>query len=595
MSLSAEDADLALALLARDPRGLGGVVLRGWPDPARERAVARLSSEMNGAAITKVPPSVAEDRLLGGLDPIASIAAGAPRWSDGLLAAGRLGIIVLPMAERAAPWIVASIASALDAQTVASFDAGREVAASFAAPIVAFDEGLDSPREGEGPETIAPALADRLAFSIAIELPSSRALFQAPGSPPSPREGDRDVVPLDAVSLPDVVLEALARAAARIGVGGQRPLLLAARAAIGVASLRGHAVVSGEDAATAARLTLAWRGATAGDPEPRVEPSTSTPPPTVDREPPEPSSRDEEAPPPSSAPSAPPARDMVLEVVESAVRSELLDVPTTRARGRTAGQGRSGARARGDERGRPRGSRAPRGGPAERLHLFATLLNAAPWQRLRTPTRTGAPRIVREDVRVRVFESRKSSLIVFALDASGSSAMARLAEAKGAVQKLLEGCHARREHVAVVAFRGTSATLVVPPTRSLTRARRCLADLAGGGATPLAAGLDLALEVARDAERSGKTATVVVLTDGRANVGRASGNGAARGSAAMEDALKASREIAALGLRALLIDTSPRPRESAATIATAMAARYVPMPYLEAGRLARAVREDGHR
>ena len=100
----------------------------------------------------------------------------------------------------------------------------------------------------------------------------------------------------------------------------------------------------------------------------------------------------------------------------------------------------------------------------------------------------------------------------------GSSALHRLAEAKGAVELLLADCYVRRDSVAVLAFRGRSAELLLPPTRSLVRAKRSLAELPGGGGTPLAAGIDAARELAFAVRRRGDTAVVVVLSDGRANL-----------------------------------------------------------------------------
>ena len=89
---------------------------------------------------------------------------------------------------------------------------------------------------------------------------------------------------------------------------------------------------------------------------------------------------------------------------------------------------------------------------------------------------------------------------------SGSSALARLAEAKGAVELLLAQAYVRRAKVALIAFRGTTAELLLPPTRSLARAKRCLGDLAGGGGTPIAAGLSAALDLAMAAKGEGTDA-----------------------------------------------------------------------------------------
>jgi magnesium chelatase subunit D len=101
-----------------------------------------------------------------------------------------------------------------------------------------------------------------------------------------------------------------------------------------------------------------------------------------------------------------------------------------------------------------------------------------------------------DDCRITRFKQRTETTVVFVVDASGSTAFNRLAEAKGAVELLLADCYVRRESVALIAFRGTGAELLLPPTRSLTRAKRSLAGLPGGGGTPLAAGLEAAADLA---------------------------------------------------------------------------------------------------
>ncbi len=93
--------------------------------------------------------------------------------------------------------------------------------------------------------------------------------------------------------------------------------------------------------------------------------------------------------------------------------------------------------------------------------------------------------------------------------------MDRLGEAKGAVEMLLADCYVRRDEVALIAFRGAGADLLLPATRSLTRAKRSLAALPGGGGTPLASGLAAAESLAEEVRRKGRTPTLVVITDGR--------------------------------------------------------------------------------
>jgi magnesium chelatase subunit D len=190
------------------------------------------------------------------------------------------------------------------------------------------------------------------------------------------------------------------------------------------------------------------------------------------------------------------------------------------------------------------------------------------------------------DFRVTRFAERANTLTIFAIDASGSSALHRLAEAKGAVELLLAQCYVRRDEVAVVSFRGQRAEVLLPPTRSLARAKRSLSSLPGGGATPLAAGIDTALAIADGARRKGATPTIILLTDGRANMKR-DGTGGRAG--AQEEAVHAAKRVRASGVNALVIDTSPQSQEAAQEIAANMAAQYLPLPYADAGQLSRAV------
>jgi magnesium chelatase subunit D len=210
----------------------------------------------------------------------------------------------------------------------------------------------------------------------------------------------------------------------------------------------------------------------------------------------------------------------------------------------------------------------------------------------RAQARAGAPRVqVRvDDFRVTWFRQKTETVTIFAIDASGSSALHRLAEAKGAVELLLADCYVRRDQVAVQAFRGKLADVALLPTRSLVRVKRSLASLPGGGGTPLAAGIEAALQIAGQVQRHGQTPSLVLLTDGHANVARDGSTGRARGE---EDALLAARGVRAMGLRTLLVDTAPRPQPLARKLAESMLARYLPLPYADARALATAVKNAG--
>ncbi|HMR64168.1 MAG TPA: VWA domain-containing protein, partial [Anaerolineae bacterium] len=185
-----------------------------------------------------------------------------------------------------------------------------------------------------------------------------------------------------------------------------------------------------------------------------------------------------------------------------------------------------------------------------------TLRAAAPWQRLRAgsqPRARGAHRRVvlqMSDVRVKQYRSKAGALFCFAVDASGSMALHRMRQAKGAVHALLQKAYVNRDRVALIAFRGGEAELLMPPTQSVELARRALDLLPTGGGTPLASALLLAADVAQQAKSRGILQSVLILlTDGRANISlRPDGN-------VQEELQQIGRHIAESSLHVVVVDT----------------------------------------
>ena len=295
-----------------------------------------------------------------------------------------------------------------------------------------------------------------------------------------------------------------------------------------------------------------------------------------------------------SSPQEPSAiEDRVLDAAKAAIPAGLLAAMKLGAisRSRGAAAGKAGALSASRLRGRPNGVRRGEPRAGVRLNLIETLRAAAPWQALRRAQAgslsSARIQVRREDFHITRFKQRSQTTTVFVVDASGSSALNRLAEAKGAVELLLADCYVHRDSVAVLAFRGRSADLLLPPTRSLVRAKRSLAGLPGGGGTPLARGIDAAVALADGVRRRGDTPLIVLLTDGRANIAR---DGSAGRPRAHEDALSAARQLRVAGYSALLLDTSPQPQAQAEQLAQAMGAAYLPLPHAGAVVLSQAVR-----
>lgn len=582
----APDAVLAAALLAVDPQGLGGVALRAPASELRADWLALAKSLLpTSAPWLRVPHHASDSALLGGLDLAATLSAGRPVALPGLLARADGGVLLLATAERCSPGVAAHLSAALDQHEVHLQRDGLSHAAPARLALIALDEGQADD------ERLPATLLDRLAFWLSL----------------APATADQDAPEFDladitaaraawpSVTVPDALVQALCAAAMAWGVPSMRAPVMAARATRALAALAGLSEADEDHATLAARLVLAPRATQLPSsdeaPEPAKEPPEADSPPEQDPPADEPPANEDQA---ETQPTPPPdpqaLEDKLIEAMQAALPPGLLAAlqlgQQRQAQAKTAGT--AGAQQKHAHRGRPVGTRRGEPRHGARLHVLDTLRAAAPWQRLRRRADTPAKRIEvrREDFHVRRFRQHRPTTTVFVVDASGSAALHRLAEAKGAVELLLAECYVRRDRVAVLAFRGAGVELLLPPTRSLARAKRSLAALPGGGGTPLAAGIHAARELATQLARQGDSPLVVFLTDGRANI---AADGTPGRTQAAADALQAAAEFKAQSLSALLIDTSPQPSEAARLLSVEMGASYVPLPHAGARGLSQVV------
>ncbi|MCU0919093.1 MAG: magnesium chelatase subunit D [Burkholderiaceae bacterium] len=567
------DAVWAATLFAVDPHGLGGITLRASAGPVRDHWTQLLRELFDKRTPwRRMPSHIGDERLLGGLDLPATLQAGRPVAQRGLLAECDGGVLLLPMAERLSAATAARLAHVLDRGEIGAEREGVAQRWPCRIGIVAFDEGRDDD------PALPTALSDRLAFRCDLG-----ALGWGHVGDASHHVADIQAARqrLPQVTLAEPIAQALCATAQRMGVDSLRASLLALRAARAAAALHGRSEVSEDDARLAARLVLAPRATVAPPPDtPQEQAAPDTPPP-----PPHEDGADGA---PGSDDAAQALEDRLVSAAQAALPAGLLAALLSGEVARSAG--RVGALSGSPRSGRPVGSRTgtPRGGA--RLNLIDTLRAAAPWQRLRAASAPPGPQRVQvrgSDLRVARLQQRAATATLFVIDASGSSALHRLAEAKGAVNLLLAECYVRRDQVGVIAFRGRSADVLLPPTRSLVRAKRSLAELPGGGGTPLAAGLQAALAMAALVRRAGAVPVVVLLTDGRANVALDGGPGRARAEA---DALQMARLLRGAGLTTLLVDTSPQPSAAAQRLAQALGAPYRTLPHAGAVELSAAVR-----
>jgi len=504
----------------------------------------------------RVHPAITDDALFGGLDLAATLTTGQPVMQQGLLATP--AALTLVMAERCPAGLAARLATALDTPAHA---------------LIALDEGA------EPDETLSPALADRLSLFLDLtDIPLSESRDIAP---------DRERLAASRARLAETAvapaqLEALTRAAAELGIASLRAPLLAAATARAHAAWQGRTVVTGDDLAAAAALVFAHRAAPSAD-------RTDTPP---DPEPPPPDTTPDQAEGQSEDPNQTLPEEMLVEAALAALPRDLLEALAAGRAARAArSAGGTGAEQGGNRRGRPLPSRPGRLSPGVRIDLVATLRAAAPWQPLRrkqTP-RPDATLLVRAaDIRLKRFRETSDRVLIFAVDASGSAAFARLAEAKGAIELLLAQAYARRDHVSLLAFKGFAAELLLPPTRSLVQTKRRLAGVPGGGGTPLASGLQLALATAAQARQRGMTPTIALLTDGRGNIAL---DGTPDRARAEQEATLLARQIRLSATPALVIDVANRPQAALRTLAQIMDAPYIALPRADARRLSTVLGE----
>lgn len=542
----------ALAVLAVDPQGLVGMTLRLRAGPVRE-AAERLLDRLS-LPVRRLHPDLSDTQLFGGLNLAATLAEGRAVYDPGLADASAL--LVLPMAERTEPGLAARLAQLLDG--------------ARGHALVLLDEGAEA-------EEQAPAcLRERLAF--AADLNHLRHDATAGGLPaPADLDAARRRLPL--VRVRDEDPARLAALAAGFGINSLRAPVLALRAARALAALDLRMEVSDTDLSEAAEMIYPSRatclpaerehmdegaGASASRPE---EPTGAGDPEGHD----------------------PLPDDMMIAAVRACLPHDALDrFQATPAVGGGQAGGGAGAARRGNRRGRPLPSRPGRPDGRARIDVIATLRAAAPWQTLRKSGAGASMTVIVHpgDIRLRRFSDRSDRLILFVVDASGSAAMARLAEAKGAVELLLSQAYARRDQVSLIAFRGRSAEELLPPTRSLVQAKRRLSALPGGGGTPLAAGLQKALSVGIRARDHGLSPVLAVLTDGKANVAL---DGSGDRQKATDDTRSLAHLLAAQGFPGLLIDISARRTPETATLARDLGARHIALPHADATVISDAV------
>jgi magnesium chelatase subunit D len=612
----------ALMLLAVEP-ALRGVLLTttsGSAETILARGFTSVLSESYGrvgdyaAGVrdfddpVELPLNITEDRLLGALDLERTLASGKRVLSPGLLAQADGRVLCVDNLNLLDSDTAAHIAHALDTRRVCLERDSMSAIQSADFLLI----GTFSPAEGEP----SPLLRERVGLIVEsggdcsaqerAEMMDREFLFE---SDPS---GFAEEFAFETAQVKSVIEAARARlprvrvskdhkrqialVAIRLGVEGSRGDSFALKAARANAALAARSAVNEDDLVVAIRLVLAPRATTLPLPEEEKHGANDA----SERED---SSQTKDSGAEEAEGRSTAAPDRVITAIDSKLPADLLRAPL-RTR---PSHSRSGKRLEGTASVRGRYVRSQTNATRDaRVAIDATLRAAAPlqlWRRrsaaLKEKGENGIlepanlnqasgrrVKIEPSDLRFKQFRHRSGMLFIFAVDASGSMALNRMAQAKGALSRVLQQAYLHRDKVALISFRGEGADVLLAPTRSVELAKRLVDALPAGGGTPISAGVIRAIELARLSRLKGMTQAMLVLfTDGRANV-------KCREGPTIEHELK---ELGGLleteGIGSVVVDTKTRfvSGGEGHGLAQMLGARYLYLPRFDAAAVYDAV------